>query len=194
VAQDSFGVPPIPVHLAQLPTVGGLVVPYITLRHRNGAAALGLVDYSRMVRCFEGHRCGVCAETVSNRMVFLMRSLDLIRSRSAEPGLCPPCAAYTMMACPMVASRMAHYRRSQPTFMSRQCGDPECSCSQWTSTPEPQRYGHAAEQWFALWTTEYRLTRGTHGRLEADFTGMRVLRVREVRTHIGAPEEAEPSA
>lgn len=194
MAHDSFGVPPIPVHLADFPTVGGLVVPYITLRHRNGTAALGLVDYSRMVHCFEEHRCGVCAEPVRDRMVFLMRSLDLIRARSAEPGLCPPCAAYTMAACPMIAGRMAHYRRSQPAFISRRCDDPECTCSQWASTPEPQRYGHTAEQWFALWTTEYRLVRGHGDRLEADFTGMQVLRVREVRTYVGAAENAESSA
>jgi hypothetical protein len=127
-------------------------------------------------------------------MVFLMRSLDLIRGRNAEPGLCPPCAGYTFAACPMVGGRMDHYRQSRPTFMDRRCGDPECECTQWTSAPEPSRYGASAEQWFALWTTEYRLVRDKHGRLEADFMGMQVLKVREVRTHIGAPEGTEPSA
>lgn len=191
--QAAFGVPPIPVHLASFATMGGMVVPYITLRHRNGVAALGLVDYSRMVRCFEERRCGVCAEPVTNRMVFLMRPLDLIRGRSAEPGLCPPCTAYTTTACPMVAGRIAHYRRSRPTFINRRCDDPECECSQWVSTPEPNRYGANAEQWFALWTTEYRLVPGERGRLEADFMGMQVLKVREVRTYNGAAEEVEPS-
>jgi hypothetical protein len=192
MSRDDFSVPPIPIHLADFPTVGGLVVPYITLRHRNGAAALGLVDYKRMVRCFEEHRCGVCGEVVEGRMVFLMRFLDLIRGRSAEPGLCPPCASYTMAACPMVGGRMAHYRQSVSPFLDRRCGDPECECTQWTSTPQPQRYGHSAEQWFALWTVAYRLVRDNHGRLEADFMGMQVLRVREVRTHISAGEETEP--
>ena len=194
MAQDSLGVPPIPVHLSSLPTVGGLVVPYITLRHRNGTAALGLVDYSRMAHCFQEHRCGVCGEVVADRLVFLMRGMDLIRARSAEPGLCPPCAAYTMAACPMVAGQMAHYRRTRPTFLRRQCGDPECTCSQWASNAEPNRYGANAEQWFALWTVEYRLVRAKDGRLEADFSGMQVLRVREVRTHLDAAEGTEPSA
>jgi hypothetical protein len=54
------------------------------------------------------------------------------------------------------------------------------------------RYGHIAEQWFALWTAEYRLVRGHQGRLEADFTGMQVLKVREVCTYIGAEKETEP--
>jgi hypothetical protein len=191
VAQPAFGVPPIPIHLADFPTVGGLVVPYITLRHKNGTAALGLVDYNRMVHCFEEHRCGVCAEPVRDRLVFLMRSLDLIRARSAEPGLCPPCAAYTFAACPMIAGRMAHYRKNVAPCLDRQCGDPDCECTQWASTPEPQRYGHTSEQWFALWTVEYRLVRGHQGRAEADFTGMQVLKVREVRTYIDAEKEAE---
>jgi hypothetical protein len=94
----------------------------------------------------------------------------------------------------MIAGRMAHYRRTRPAFVDRRCGDAACQCSQWTSTPEPQRYGHTAEQWFALWTTEYRLVRGHGDRLEADFRGMQVLRVRQVRTHIDAAEEAKPSA
>lgn len=136
LAQDSYGVPPIPVHLADFPTVGGLVVPYITLRHRNGTAALGLVDYNRMVTCLEGKRCGVCGEVVVGRMVFLMRSFDLARNLSSEPGLCPPCAAYTMAACPMITGQMAHYRKTAPTFVRRLYGAPECQCSQWTSTPE----------------------------------------------------------
>src|SRR4051812_29215218 len=86
VAHDSYGVPPIPIHLAEFPTVGGLVVPNITLRHRNGAAALGLVDYRRMVHCFRERCCGVCGEPVEGRLVFLMRSFDLARSMSCEPG------------------------------------------------------------------------------------------------------------
>jgi hypothetical protein len=171
-----------------------MVVPYITLRHRNGTAALGLVDYNRMVHCLQEHRCGVCGEPVTDRVVFLMRSFDLARNLSSEPGLCPPCAAYTVAACPMIAHRMAHYRRSQPTFIRRPCGDPECECSQWVSTPEPNRYGASAERWFALWTTEYRLVRDEHSRLAAGFAGVRVLKLREVRTHIGAVEETEPSA
>lgn len=193
MAHDSFGVPPIPVHLTDFPTVGGLVVPYITLRHRNGTAALGLVDYSRMVHCFSEHRCGVCSEVVTDRMVFLMREWDLARQQSSEPGLCPPCAAYTLAACPMLAGNMARYRQSVPTFIRRQCGDPECQCSQWISTPESNRYGAAREQWFALWTTEYRLVRDEKGRLAAGFKGLRVLAIREVKQRPTVSTEQEPS-
>lgn len=180
MASDSFGVPSVPVHLANFPTVGGLVVPYITLRHRNGAAALGLVDYSRMVRCFQEQRCGVCGEVVTGKMVFLVRAIDLDRGMSSEPGLCPPCAAYTLAACPMLAGQMAHYRRSRPAFIRRPCGDPACECRLWETTPEANRYGAEAEPWHVLWTTQYRLVRDERGRLAAGFKGLRVLRIRAV--------------
>jgi hypothetical protein len=192
LSQDSFGAPPIPVHLAQFPVVGGLVVPYITLRHRNGAAALGLVDYNRTVRCFTERRCGVCGGIVAGRMVFLMRSFDLTRKLSSEPGLCPPCAAYAIAACPMLTGQMAHYRQSRPTFIRRRCDDPECECSQWISTPEPNRYGAAAERWLALWTTQYRLVHDARGRLAAGFAGVRVLSIREIRQPAPAPSDTTP--
>jgi hypothetical protein len=192
--QDSFGAPPIPVHLADFPTVGGLVVPYITLRHRNGTAALGLVDYSRMVECFEEHRCGVCGEVVSERMVFFMRSVDLDRGLSSEPGLCPACAAYTMAACPMITGTMARYRQSAPAFIRRQCGDSECECSQWVASAETNRYGATREPWFALWTTQYRLARDEHDRLVAGFKGLRVLHIREVNQQQPTPTEHSKKA
>ena len=53
-----FTAPSIPVHLAQFPTIGGLVVPFVTLQHRNGKAALGLVDASRVESCLCEQRCG----------------------------------------------------------------------------------------------------------------------------------------
>jgi hypothetical protein len=194
VAHDSYGVPPIPIHLAEFPTVGGLVVPNITLRHRNGAAALGLVDYRRMVHCFRERCCGVCGEPVEGRLVFLMRSFDLARSMSCEPGLCPPCPAYTQAACPMIAGRMAHYRQSAPAFVARRCDDSECECRLCGAVPQPKRYGANAERWFALWTIQYRLVHDDRGNLAAGFAGVRVLKLREVRTHLGAGGEAESRA
>jgi hypothetical protein len=61
-------------------------------------------------------------------------------------------------------------------------------------TPEPNRYGAAAERWFALWTTQYRLERDERGRAAAGFAGVGVPKVREVRTHVGAVEGTEPGA
>lgn len=178
-----FTPPPIPVHLAQFPTVGGLVVPYITLQHRNGTAALGLVDNSRLERCLREQRCGVCGEIIEGRMVFFMREADLARKCSNEPALCPPCAAYTQQACPMVSGYMAHYRNSVAPFATRYCDDDRCLCWAWIPpTASSARLGAEAEQWYALWTLQYKLVHDPEGRLAAGFEGQRVLKLREV-TH-----------
>jgi hypothetical protein len=79
-------VPPVPVHLSGCPTEGGLVVPYISLRHADGKAALGLVDAGRIATCLRERRCGVCGQVMPDRMVFLMRQRDLDRNCSSEPG------------------------------------------------------------------------------------------------------------
>lgn len=87
---EPFEPPPIPVHLSQFPTVGGLVIPFITLQHRNGKAALGLVDAGRMELCLREKRCGVCGTVIASRMVFFMRRVDLDRKCSIEPPCVRP--------------------------------------------------------------------------------------------------------
>jgi len=157
------------------------VVPFITLQHHDGKAALGLVNSDLVERCLRQRRCSVCGKVIASRMVFLMRQFDLARKCSAEPALCPPCAAYSQIACPMVAGYMEHYRKSVTPFVERQCDDPACVCRAWTA-PEGSsaRLGAPAEQWYALWTMRYRLIRDSDGRLAAGFTGLRVLALREV--------------
>ncbi len=185
-----FDPPPIPAHLARFPTVGGLVVPFITLQHRNGKAALGLVDARRMELCLHERRCSVCGSVIVGRMVFLMRQVDLQRKCSNEPALCPPFAAYTQQACPMIAGRMAHYQRSLSSFPARTCGDPDCECALWAppdaSSP---RLGGTADQWYALWTLQYSLIQDDAGRLAAGFAGLHVLRIRR----IGQRPPAQPA-
>jgi hypothetical protein len=173
--------PPILAHLAGYPTIGGLIVPFVVLRHRNGDAAMGLVDGERQEQCLRERRCGVCGQVMRSRMVFLMREPDLIRKRSTEPGLCPPCAAYTQTACPMVGGQMEHYRRTVSPFITRECSDPRCPCDQWAANPEPARFGAPAEPWYALWTMRYRLIREDDGTLAAGFAGLRVLALRAVK-------------
>ena len=191
--QEPFKLPPIPVHLAQFPTIGGLVVPFTTLQHQNGKAALGLVDFSRNEFCLREKRCGVCCRTLDGRMVFLMRGSDLTRKHSVEPGLCPPCAAYTQQACPMVSGYMAYYRQSVAPFVTRRCDDEQCLCRVWAPADDQSaRLGAPAEKWYALWTLQYRLAHHTDGRLVADFSGLRVLAVREVTKR--ASGQATPPA
>ena len=173
-------VPPVPVHLSQCPAEGGLVVPYISLRHANGRAAFGLIDSGRIATCLRERRCGVCGQEMTDRMVFLMRRRDLDRECSSEPGMCPPCAGYAIRACPMISGQMDHYRRSQPQFLGRMCDDPLCLCWMWYSRPEPARYGAPAEPWFSLWTRAYRIVRPPEGGIAAGFADVRILAVRPV--------------
>jgi hypothetical protein len=182
MSDASFASPSIPVHLADYPTMGGLVVPFITMRHRNGKAALGLVDASRLELCLRDRLCGVCGKKMRSKMVFLMRRIDLRRKCSNEAGLCPPCAAYTQTACPMIAGNMVHYRASMSAFVGRRCGDSACPCVA-GMLPEKQsaRLGAPADAWYALWTMRYQLVQDDTGRLAAGFAGLRVLALREIR-------------
>jgi hypothetical protein len=144
MSASSFEIPPVPLCLAHCPTAGGLVVPFTSLRHRNGDVALGLADSERVSLCLRERRCGVCGRIIGGRVVFLVRQVDLDRGRSSEPGMCPPCAAYAQRACPMVAGRMEHYRRALPQFLTRTCADPQCTCRVWAAPSGTARYGARA--------------------------------------------------
>ena len=161
-------------------------MPYIALRHRGGRAALGLVDGQRTAKCLREALCGVCAQRPADRMAFLMRSADLARACSVEPALCPPCADYTLQACPMIGGFMARYRGSVNPAAAWRCGDKRCRCRQW-AVPDTgaARLGAPADRWWALWTTQYRLTRDPDGRLAAGFSGLRMLSLEEVTPGAG---------
>ena len=185
-AGDSFTPPPIPVHLAGFPTAGGLVVPYTTLRHRGGKVALGLVDGDLADRCLRNRLCGVCGQPLPGRTVFLMRASDLVRKYSVEPGMCPPCAAYTRRACPMVSGFMGQYRKGVNPLATRRCGDELCPCRGWSAPGgKSARFGAPADRWYALWVTQYRLGHDPDGRLAAGFSGLRVLALREIPVRAG---------
>ena len=102
--------PPIPAPMAHLPVVAGLAVPWVTPVLPDGRHLFGAVDAARQEHCLQQHRCGVCGLALADRIVFLMRERDLPRHYSAEPGLHPWCAAYTIQACPMITGRLPHYR------------------------------------------------------------------------------------
>jgi hypothetical protein len=173
---------PVPAHLAEAPQLGGLVVPFTTLRHLNGTAAFGFVDATRVEACLRNQWCGICGAPVSGKLVFLMRPGDLARACSVEPGMCPPCAAYAQRACPMVAGKMDAYRTSVPQFADRRCGDGRCHCRYWVRDKSPARLGAPSEAWHALWTYNYNLIGDPEGRLAAGFSGVRVLAIKPART------------
>jgi hypothetical protein len=167
--------PPIPVRLVDRPTIGGLVVPYITPRTADGRYLFGGVDARRQQRCLTQRRCSVCGraliEQPDDRLILFMRLSDLPHRRTSEPALDPVCAAYTQAACPMVAGRLTHYRATAMPL------DPGMA----PSVDQPARLGAPAEPWFAVWLTGYDVQIDPRNRQPAaSYDGIRPLRIRPI--------------
>jgi hypothetical protein len=162
-------VPPIPVSLRHLPTVGGLVVPWITPRTIDGRYLFGSVDRALMERALLNRWCGVCGRPLTDRAVLMMRLTDLPRRCTNEPALDPWCTAYTVVSCPMIGGRLDHYRSNRPRLDPIMLPAPDASA----------REGAAAEPWFAVWLTDYRVVTD-HGNLAASYAHTKPLRIRPV--------------
>lgn len=167
-------IPPIPAQLAHRPTVGGLVVPYISLRTDRGFH-LGHVSQPRWLEVIGERRCQVCGEPLvlagirhspHDRWVLQVRPSDMAAGYSAEPALHPVCAAYAAKACPMVAGRRETYRRTPLNTTARTCDLPDCRCEVLDSNPNP-RLGAPAEPWLAVWCRpdQYTVAVGPDGQL-----------------------------
>ncbi|MFC9085299.1 hypothetical protein [Nocardiopsis dassonvillei] len=145
--------PPIPTQLAHRPTLGGLVVPYISLRTDRGWH-LGHISQPRWREVIEGWRCQVCGRWlgVDGRFVLHVRPSDIAVGYSAEPAQHPVCAAYSAAACPMVAGRRDRYR-APADLTARTCELPDCRCHLVPDNPAQRelRAGADAEPWLALW-------------------------------------------
>ena len=168
-------VPPIPAWLADLPTVGGLVVPWVTPRTADGRYLLGTVSERRFHDAFHGRLCGVCGRGLGDRMVLLLRLSDLPQRCSYEPALHPQCAAYTIAACPMVNGRLRRYRSTPHRLDATLVQSPDVEA----------RRGAPAEPWFAVWLPGYRVV-VDHGNLAASYDGMTPLRVRPITWRLPA--------
>lgn len=163
-------VPPIPAWLAHSPTVGGLVVPWVTPRTTRGQFLLGSVHYARMRRALLCRWCGVCGRPLDEgRLVLLMRQSDMPRRCTNEPALHPQCAAYTAAACPMVGGHRTHYRSSPLPLDSDMVSAPDASA----------RQGAPAEPWFAVWLPSYRVI-VDHGNLAASYASIQPLATRPI--------------
>jgi hypothetical protein len=164
-------VPPIPIRLAHLPTVGGLVVPFVTPHTPDGRYLFGGVDAGRQRRCLTDRLCGVCGQPLlarpGERLILLMRLSDLPHRRTSEPALDPVCAAYTRAACPMVAGRLSRHR---PIPMRLGPG--------MVPVDEAARLGAAAEPWFAVWLSRYdTVIDPRNGQPAASYAGIRPRRI-----------------
>ncbi|MEU0509286.1 hypothetical protein [Amycolatopsis sp. NPDC006125] len=77
---DDVTVPPIPWSVQHLPTVGGLVMPWITPRTADGRYLFGSVDRDRVGRALVNRWCGVCG-----RPLGAPRRADDATGRPAAP-------------------------------------------------------------------------------------------------------------
>ncbi|MBF6496529.1 hypothetical protein OG935_06215 [Nocardia cyriacigeorgica] len=166
---------PVPMRLAAAPTAQGMVVPVITLAHRDRTRPVwGKLDLDRQQHALRHRLCQICGEPLTDPVVLYIRPADYLRGVAAEPGMHPECAQYSRRACPMLAGTQHRYNPS--TNNTRRCSDPECRCRYWAPhEPDPAtsaRTASAAEAWYETWIRlgDYHLTTAP-----ADFAGRELI-------------------
>jgi hypothetical protein len=183
-------VPPIPIHLAGLPTAGGLVVPRITPQTASGQFLFGNLSDVAQHRFLLGYRCQICASILPRRAVLFARISDLLLMCTSEPATCPPCARYSALACPMLKGQMRHYRAGpHPALTERP-----------PTTQKLARHGAPAESWYAVWVQTYTvIDHPVHpGTLAASWRDILPLQIRPVSRATSAahgsppPEQQQP--
>ncbi|MEU4427688.1 hypothetical protein AB0F81_44290 [Actinoplanes sp. NPDC024001] len=137
--------PDIPAHLRHRPTSGGLVVPVPTPRGADGTRQFGLLARHWQQHLLRHRLCQICGRRLTGRLILFARPADLQLRCTSEPAVCPPCAAYSMRACPMLSGRLEHYRRRARTGVA---GVP-------AGTGGALRAGAPAEAWYAVWLGGY---------------------------------------
>jgi hypothetical protein len=167
---DTDMAPLIPLWLAHRPVLGGLAVPWITARGVDGRYLFGALDTTRHQQAVWQHRCHVCGRRLGERSILLMRLSDLGRESTTEPALDPVCAAYSALACPMIAGRMARYR-STPAPLGHGVT---------VAVDQSARLGAPAEPWFAVWLPRYEPIDGPNEQPRACYRGIRPLRLRPI--------------
>lgn len=86
--------PPIPIRLDDRPTIGGLVVPWVTGRSPDDQHRFGAIDATRHRTAIHDRRCQICGGQLDrDRIVFAMREADLRRMVSPEAGMHMPPAS-----------------------------------------------------------------------------------------------------
>ncbi len=145
---------PIPQRCASRPTLGGLVVPYISLV-AEGRAHLGGTHGKRVAECVANYLCQVCGQPLGDPpYLFLATQAMIEEGFSSEPALHPECAAYSVKACPMVAGRMSAYNQHPHDVTGAPCNEPGCDCGGWASD-QSHVAGKPAEAWFRVWVSTY---------------------------------------
>lgn len=142
-------VPPIPLPLIDRPTIGGLVVPWLTGRAPDGRYRFGTIDANKHALAIKGRHCQTCGHLLGDKIVFAMRDSDIKRFISPEPGMHPVCAHYSANACPMLAGRMEHYRTTSATAGLAELGVISFG------DPGNLRAGSPSQPWNLVWASGY---------------------------------------
>jgi hypothetical protein len=170
----------IPASLSHLPVVAGLIVPWITLQTPDGRPLFGSIDAGRREWCLWQSRCQICAAALEHPTVLFAREQDLLRRRTAEPGLHPWCAHYCARACPMLAGRQRHYRRTDPDLPAL-LGLPQEAIRREDPAHTAARQAASAQTWFTVWVRGYRpVWDHATDALAASFADRPPLRVRRL--------------
>lgn len=166
--------PEIPVHLAGRPRSGGLVVPWITPATRGGLYLFGKLTDLAQYQCLTRALCQVCGQRLGRRVVLFAQESDLVYECTAEPAACPPCAAYSRRACPMLAGRRHRYRASEHRALA---GSPP-------GADQLLRQAAPAEPWYAVWIRDYDVIDhpAQPGTLAASWRRIPPLRIRALPT------------
>jgi hypothetical protein len=150
-----MSLPPIPERCAGRPTVGGLVVPYISLV-QGSRTHLGGTHGIRVAECIVDRLCQICGEEIPDRPILFLATQAMIDDGfTSEPPLHAICGAYSAKACPMVAGRMATYAKHPHDATGQPCGLDGCDCGGWVTDAEGGKAGELAEPWFQVWVSDY---------------------------------------
>ncbi|MEU2258451.1 hypothetical protein ABZ540_35395 [Nocardia xishanensis] len=196
--------PPIPVRLAATPTAQGMVVPFITLAHRDRTRPVwGKLDPACLRETLHRKLCQICGDPLTDRVVLYIRPADYLRGIAVEPGTHPECGLYSKRACPMLAGRTHRYH-PRPREQFALCDDPACGCRRWIpAEPDPRdgvREGQPAEAWYEAWLhlDDYKIVSDPGNDTVAPALGVelrpndRIRKLRKVRDAAPGSERDQP--
>lgn len=177
--------PPIPLRLAGRPTVGGLVVPAVSVVAA-GRPVLGAVHHSKAMRCITDYLCQACDQLLTWPIVVIVSNSGLEQCYSSEAALHPECAHYSTRACPFLNGHRDAYR-TPDRHIGEGCDIPGCDCGGWSFTDadrDADRRGELAERWWSVWLNQpYAVAvndrREVHGLSWRDIEPAKVRLVRE---------------
>ncbi|MFF3228874.1 hypothetical protein ACFYV7_39200 [Nocardia suismassiliense] len=190
---------PIPDRLTDAPRSGGMVVPYVTLSHRDRTRPVwGKMHAPATRRVWRHKLCQICGQPLTDWVVVYLRPVDYRRALALEPGMHPECAYYSASACPVLAGRIDRYHPDPDRHLAL-CGDRLCGCRIWQRvTDEPTELtGQPAEAWYEAWLPLSNYTIVTdHGNdttpptTGVDLRHVRLRRLRRIRDAAPGADEA----